>query len=165
MSSVAEHHNLGTGEIKLHHRLLDTELTQAFGGLCNHRRRIVLVQLVQRLAGAENRVLRQLAIAVGAIGAAPMRLELAIVTAQALFDIKGHHFISRGGIAALGAGLQRRARIEMHHAVGAEADAIRCQGQVSVIAAIEILSDNGGEMVLRLAAQCIADIHILSRNA
>jgi hypothetical protein len=34
-----------------------------------------------------------------------------------------------------------------------------------VIAAVEIFADHGGKMILRFAAEGVADIHVLSRNA
>jgi hypothetical protein len=36
---------------------------------------------------------------------------------------------------------------------------------MAVIAAVKILSDNGGKMILCFSAQSIANIHVLSRNA
>jgi hypothetical protein len=92
-------------------------------------------------------------------------LELAIIAAQALFDIERHHFIGRSRITALGARLQGGAGIEMDDAIGTETDSVRSEGQMAVITAVEILSDNGGKVILRFTAQSIADIHILSRNA
>ncbi|MNT35111.1 hypothetical protein D3C72_1711260 [compost metagenome] len=53
----------------------------------------------------------------------------------------------------------------MDHAIGAETDAIGGEGEMSVIAAVEILADHGREMILRLATQGVANIHVLSRNA
>ncbi|MNY53886.1 hypothetical protein D3C86_1896860 [compost metagenome] len=102
--------------------------------------------------------------AIGAIALAVL-LELAVIAAQPLFDVERHHLEGAGRVSRLGAGLQHGARIEMNHAVGAITDAVRCQGEMAVIAAVEIFPDNGCEMLLRLAPEGIADIHVLSRNA
>jgi len=45
-----------------------------------------------------------------------MLLQFAVVTAKPLFDRLGQDLVGEDGVTAIGAGLQHRARIEVHHA-------------------------------------------------
>ena len=69
MSSMAEHHNLATGQIQFHHRFLDAHLAQVLGGFGDDGRSIVIIELFEVIGGAEDGILGGQAIG-AAIGTA-----------------------------------------------------------------------------------------------
>ena len=94
-----------------------------------------------------------------------MILQPPLVAAQPLFD-------ALGGLVGAGIGIGRHrlrfqhdAGIEMDHAFGAEAEAVLADGHVTGIAAVEIFRGRFGDPLVDAAAQRLADVDVLARNA
>src|SRR5690606_23218208 len=93
MSSVAEYNYVRLGQIQLHHRLAHAHGAQVLGGLGDHRRGEILVEL--GIAHRRGQDIGRIAVPTAiAVDVTPMILELALVAPQPLFDMGGHVLIS-----------------------------------------------------------------------